>query len=373
MKYLSYIAKRTFYGANKAEFVNYPLFVKPADLKLHKDSVQQAGITRLIGKIANGTYKRNRSSCLCGKTDATLDEVISRLEMHGIGLEVLLCRKCGLIRSADVFDVQSNADYYTHEYREILSGGRNIVEEFFTSQLDRGTSFVDILTRTGVIQDIESVVEIGCGSGGVLYPLHSIGKKVSGYDYDNDYLEYGRNKGMEMFRVGEESNSIPLIPPDLMILSHVVEHFLDPKKELSQYIEKVKPGKYVLIEVPGIFCSSARRELHGYPVRYFQLAHVIQFFYREYLEVFYKAFGLEIIYGDETATFVLKKPLHWEPKIIGDIFSDDLSKYPALIDAYLKETFFDYSYRPNKENIIWFCTSMLESIGLRKTIKRLVR
>ncbi len=373
MTYLNYIAKRLVYGSKKADFVNYPLFVKPADLKLHTDSLQQTGIVRLISKIENGTYKRNKSGCLCGNRDTRLDEVISRLEMHGIELEVLLCRKCGLIRSADVFDAQSNAEYYRHEYREILHGGSNVVEEFFTSQLVRGTSFLNILTRTRIIQEIESVMEIGCGSGGVLYPFHSIGKKVSGYDYDNDYLEYGRNKGMEMFCLEENASSIPQTAPDLLILSHVVEHFLNPKQELTQCIEKVKPGKYLLIEVPGIFCSSTKRELHGYPVRYFQLAHVIQFFYRDYLEIFYSAFGLEIIYGDETATFLLKKPLHWEPRVPGDIFNDTLTRYPALIDAYLKDTFFDYRYCLDRENMIWFCTSMLERIGLRKAIKRLVQ
>jgi len=372
MTYLNYMAKRLFYGAKKAEFVKYPFFVKPADLKLHEDSVRQPGIMRLISKIESGTYKRSRSGCLCGNSDVRLDEVISRLEMHAINLEVLLCRKCGLIRSADVFDAQSNAGYYRHEYREILSGGRNVVEEFFASQLDRGTSFIDILNRSRVIQEIESVVEIGCGSGGVLYPFHSMGKKVSGYDYDNDYLEYGRSKGMEMVCLGENSSSIPQTAPDLLILSHVVEHFLEPKRELTEHIERVKPGKYLLIEVPGVFCSSTKGKLHGYPVRYFQFAHVIQFFYREYLEIFYKAFGLEIIYGDETATFVLKKPLHWQPIVPGDIFSDELSRYPALIDAYLKETFFDYCYRPDRENMIWFCTAMLERIGLRRTIKKLL-
>jgi SAM-dependent methyltransferase len=373
MKYLNYIAKRLLFGTSKAEFVNYPLFSKPADLKLHEDFFRQPGISRLVGKVENGTYKRVRNDCLCGNGDVRLNEVISRLDMHAISLEVLLCRKCGLIRSAKVFDVQSNADYYKLEYRDIHSGGRTLVEEYFESQLDRGNRFLEILNRTAVAHDIETVAEIGCGSGGILYPFHSISKKVTGYDYDDDYLEYGRSKGMEMVCIGENSSAIPHAPPDLLILSHVVEHFLNPKKEFMQYVGKLKAGKYLLVEVPGIFCSSTKRKLYGYPVRHFQIAHVFQFFYREYLEIFYKAFGLEIIYGDETATFVLRKPLQWEPTVPGDIFSDELRKYPALIDAYLKETFFDYRYGLSRENIVWFFSSTLERMGLRKVIKRSLR
>lgn len=372
MTYLHYLFKRLLYGTSKAQFVNFPLFMKPADLKLHQDAVKRPGIARLLGKIQNGTYKRIKNDCLCGNTAPEMDEVISRLEMHAIDLQVLLCRKCGLIRSADVFDEASNADYYRNEYREILHGGNDVIEDFFTSQLDRGSHFLRILEKTGVIGEIESVVEIGCGSGGILYPFHRIGKKVSGYDYDDDYLEFGRTRGMEMICVGESSAAIPYGSPDLLILSHVVEHFLNPTKELLRYIEKVKAGKLLLIEVPGIFCEVTKRELHGYPSRYFQLAHVFQFFYRDYLEIFYKALGLQIIYGDETATFVLRKPLNWQATVPDNIFSDELSAYPALIDRYLKETFFDYRYRPDKANILWMCSSLLELIGVRRRIKRLL-
>jgi SAM-dependent methyltransferase len=373
MKYFSYIVKRLLFGASKSDFVSYPLFSKPADLKLHADHVRQPGALRLTAKLENGTYKKHRNNCLCGNTDVRLDELISRLDMHAIRLEVLLCRKCGLIRSADVFDMQSNADYYKLEYREIHSGGKSRVEEYFESQLDRGNRFLDILNRSGVIHEIDSIAEIGCGGGGILYPFHSISKKVFGYDYDNDYLEYGRSKGMEMFCIGENPGSIPHAPPDLLILSHVVEHFINPKKELMDYIGKIKPGKYLLVEVPGLFCLSTKKKLYGYPVRYFQIAHVFQFFYREYLEIFYKAFGLEILYGDETATFVLRKPLNWEGTVPGEIFNDELRKYPALVDAYMKEAFFDFCYGPSRENMIWIFSSMLERMGLREAIKNLVR
>jgi hypothetical protein len=373
MKYFNYLARRLLFGTRKAELVKYPLFSKPADLKLHEEFLRQPGVERLIGKIKNGTYKRARNDCLCGNRNAGLDEIISRLDMHAISLEVLLCRKCGLIRSAYVFDVESNADYYKYEYREIHTGGRTLVEEYFKSQLDRGNRFLEVLGKIAVLHEIESVAEIGCGSGGILYPFHSIGKKVTGYDYDNDYLEYGRSKGMDMICIRDDSSAIPQAPPDLLILSHVLEHFLNPKKEFMRYVEKVKAGKYLLVEVPGIFCLSTKGELYGYPVRYFQIAHVFQFFYRRHLEIFYKAFGLEIIYGDETATFLLRKPLHWEPTPPGSIFSDDLREYPALVDAYLKEAFFDYRYVPSRENIGWLFSRILEQIGLRKAIKGLLR
>ena len=373
MKYLAYQTQRVLRFLTKANCVRYPLFENPADLKLSKNIFQQSGIQRLLGKLKNGDYIRLENPCLCGNSDRSQDELISRMDMHAIDLNVLLCWKCGLIRSADAFDIRSNASYYKCEYREIHSGGISCVEDYFDSQLDRGSSFLDILNRTGVIHELESIAEIGCGSGGVLHPFHLIGKQVSGYDYDDEFLQFGRNKGMHMVCLGENSRPNLHFAPDLLILSHVIEHFLNPRVELMQLIGQIKPGKYLIAEVPGVFALSTRKALRGYPVRYFQIAHVIQFFYREYLDVFYRAFGLEIIYGDETATFVLRKPLAWEPRTPGDIYADKLARYPSLIDRYIKDTYFDYRYGFNRDNFHWYVSSMLDRLGLRGAVKKLVR
>lgn len=373
MTYLTYLLKRLLFKANKADFVQYPLFVKPEDLNIHLGKIQRSAVTRLIQKLEEGSYIKNKNSCLCGNTDGNLDELISRIDMHGIPLDVLLCRKCGLIRSAEVFDQQSNADYYRYEYRDIISGGSQQVEKFFTAQLERGDSFLKILGAVEVMNDIDSVMEIGCGSGGVLYPFHCAGKMVCGFDYDNEYLDYGRAKGMDLFCLEKDDALYQQTAPDLLILSHVFEHFLNPEEELIRCITKVKPGKYLLIEVPGIFSVDTRNILYGYPVRYFQIAHVVQFFYHDFLERFFRTLGLEIVYGDETATFVLKKPLHWSPKVSNGFYGEELAKYPAQIDAYLKETYFDFRYRPDVNKAKWFIVNLLEKLGLRERVSRCLK
>lgn len=84
--------------------------------------------------------------------------------------------------------------------------------------------------------EICSVAEVGCGAGGCLLPFKfkEVGMMVSGYDYDYDYLEYGKSMGLSLYygdfyQLSEDNHF------DLIILNHVFEYFLDPITEISLY------------------------------------------------------------------------------------------------------------------------------------------
>jgi len=108
-------------------------------------------------------------------------QVIANVDMHAIPLNVV-CARMRLDRSADVFDSALPTQTY---YRHSNTGSSTMVtiaeiETYFNSQLNRGASFVKISASLDMDQ-IGSVVEIGCGGGGVLYPFHLAGKKASGF------------------------------------------------------------------------------------------------------------------------------------------------------------------------------------------------
>ena len=69
---------------------------------------------------------------------------------------------------------------------------------------------------------------MGTGGGWILYPYYLAGFNVIGCDYDINYLEYGRKKGMNLIK-----GSIPElidrgIKADYLILNQVLEHVDNP-------------------------------------------------------------------------------------------------------------------------------------------------
>ena len=373
MVFIKYLLKNIPpFKCSKAKFVDFPLFTTDLELRNALDNTQKTAINELIFKIRNGEYRRLENKCFCGNENKNLDILVSKFDMHGIPLDILFCKNCGLIRSAEIFDQKSNDIYYTYDYRNIHSGENYSVEKYFYDQTERGKCFLNILNANNLLNKINVVAEIGCGSGGVLYPFFVEGKETFGFDYDEQYIQYGINKGMKLFRPDEVDEKTYISSADILILSHVMEHFLCPIQEMLNIIEILRDGSYLLVEVPGVFCENTRRILYGYPIRYFQISHVIQYFYYEYLCLFYSELGLEIIYGDETATFITRKPAGWEKRDIKNIYSNRLSSYPALIENILKETYFDYKYRPDMFKVKKYIIYFLEIIGIKNFIKKML-
>ena len=119
---------------------------------------------------------------------------------------------------------------------------------------------------------------------------------------------------------------------DLVILNHVLEHFVNPINELKTILPKIKLGGYLYIEVPGIYSLYG---IWGSPLLYFQNAHVYYYF-KAFLEELVKAFNLKVIYGDERCTFICQKESEIIPNI-KSVYNDSLSQYVEKNAKYLMD------------------------------------
>lgn len=261
--------------------------------------VQTNVVSQINAALKDGSLNTRKNTCVCGSHKDTF--VISGCDRYGMNIPQVLCRECGLVRSGLVFTDESNDLFYQKYYRKLYNANES-VEQYFKKQCNRGEHFVELLSNLQILDKIETVAEIGCGSGGVLFPLFKIGKNVRGYDYDESFLEYGKIKGLNLYQEdfyrSVENNSI-----DLVIASHVVEHFTNPLDGIVRLLQKVKVGGYFVMEVPGLYWFPPS----GFnPLTNFQNAHVIQYFYKDYLEFLFQTLGVEILYGDERCTFICR-------------------------------------------------------------------
>lgn len=230
-------------------FEKYPVIKISADQKKKIELYNKA--------IRDGIYKFEEVSCnLCGSNQK---KVLFRNDRYGIDQNTVICMKCGLLYSSPRLTSSSVEKFYrSDEYRNIYEGesiqeiflGRykNAFSYKFTSFNHRKyteLSFVDFLNETGIA--FNSVCEVGTGGGTNLIPFTIMGKEVTGIDYSEKLIDLGRKKGINIFQGSIEDMDKSY---DLVILIHVLEHFLNPVEQIKKL--RNYTNRYLFVEIPGM-------------------------------------------------------------------------------------------------------------------------
>lgn len=348
----------------------FPLYRKDDKAIISLSKYQQESLDKLLRAINVGDLKLVKNDCLCKNNHPENDIIVSEKDRYGIPCASVLCSKCGLIRSDKIFDEHSNNLFYEKFYRDLYVGQHNPDDKFFYDQVVRGEKFLSLINKNNILNNISSVVEIGCGSGGIIYPFYKENKKCKGFDYNDDYLNLGRKFGLNLV-LGDWNNYLEDDSTDLIIISHVMEHFANPIKEINDIIKKIKPGKYLLVEVPGIFYIN---KIYLDLIFYLQNAHVYNF-YKKYLNVFFEKLGLEVLYGDERCTFLLKKPENWVKNDIESVYDNSLKSCSVLVSNYLLKTNNLYNKFKYLSFYYWknFFYLILDKMRMIKIIQKVIR
>lgn len=290
---------------------NLPLFKNDGESFFVVDHTKAPALERLKQKIATGEYAHEPIACVCGKEADAEDVLLAEKDMWGVPLETIVCKACGLIRSRTIFEPGAMQAFYEQEYKSIYYNSTAPNERLFNGQRQRGAGFLALLQAQQLLAEVERVFDCGCGMGGTLFPFKAQGKQVSGCDFGTAFITYGQDKGLDLYHGSLDIQKTPPNSQDLVILAHVMEHFSDIETELQSVIALVAPGKFLLVEVPGLYANDPYK---NYPAWHLQKGHVVNFFYKDFLHNFFSGLGLEVVYGDERCTFICRKPLDYSPR-----------------------------------------------------------
>ena len=107
-----------------------------------------------------------------------------------------------------------------------------------------------------------SMLDIGCGSGRLMYVARRAGWEVKGLELSEKMAQYVRNQLDEDVVVADfldvEASKISDVPFDLICLRHVLEHLPDCLSAMRKLRELLKPGGHILIEIPNVESISKR-------------------------------------------------------------------------------------------------------------------
>lgn len=185
---------------------------------------------------------------------------------------VVACSGCGFVYADTPGSAGSYERYYAefshYEDPAIATGGGE--QAFDRQRLAETASWI----AAKVAAD-SRVLDIGCGNGGLLLALREQGfSRLTGMDPSSACVARLQERGFAAIhgRLGDDPLGAEQF--DLIILSHVLEHLLDPRSALSSLRKRLAPGGRVYAETP----DAARYvEFPSVPYYYFDSEHINHF------------------------------------------------------------------------------------------------
>ena len=182
---------------------------------------------------------------LCG---SKLVEIISLKDRNGNYLKTVICKRCGLIWNDSRPSDEQIQEFYSKEYRKEYKGIKKPKKKHLyrdaKSAMKRYSFFKEILAKN------DSVLDIGAGSGVVVYCLRKLGVNAQGIEPDENHARYAR-EGLHVPVItgfAQEINDKESI--HIVTMHHVLEHMNDPLAELKNIWLILKENGFLIIEVP---------------------------------------------------------------------------------------------------------------------------
>jgi 2-polyprenyl-3-methyl-5-hydroxy-6-metoxy-1,4-benzoquinol methylase len=257
---------------------------------------QQLARQSFNNALRDGLLREIEVGCpVCGEQEFKHFCTVDRI---GLKVQSVMCTRCPTLYSRKRLDELSLAVFYSTFYREMYTGSSVPTASWFEEQVSSGRRILNQLAELGVTRQELSgkrILEVGCGSGGILIPFTEIGAEVVGIDFDDTYMVAGRNRGLNLIdRSIYEFQSDKKF--DLIILKDVLEHLPDLDLVLQKLKSLLSEAGKVYIQVP----TFEGLEFLGYKndyLRYFQNAHIVHFSEASLNYLFSKN-GFDTVYSD---------------------------------------------------------------------------
>lgn len=189
-----------------------------------------------------------------------------------------LCLYCGLVFMSPHMDEEELDKFYNAEYRMIYQGVEGPTQDDLDIQRARAKHLTEIALSQ--ITDLKLHLDIGCSSGVLMEEMSAYYNCQSmGVEPSEAYRSFCIDRGLDVIRTLDEYSAQAIELFDIVTMSHVVEHLVDPVDYLSKLrSEFMHPGGYLLVEVPNLYGHNC-----------FEIAHNFSFSSQSLVEVLHKA------------------------------------------------------------------------------------
>lgn len=229
-------------------------------------------------------------------------------------------------------------NYYTHseQLRQTAGENRRLLDRLrmrLAWSCDRGVELDDAWFRSRLAAG-GTICDLGCGSGALLARLAQIGFDVTGVEPDPNALAVASRRIPKVFPGTAEDLPSELQAQrfDCLVMSHVLEHTLDPRRAVENAAGLLNAGGLLVIETPNNEAEGLRRSAMLWP--WLDVPRHLNFFTGSSLRRLCEAVGLRVE-GLEYRGYARQFGERWinRERSIRDIFLEKGDAQTALPSA----------------------------------------
>ena len=208
---------------------------------------------------------------LCGgRSSSHLVSGYDRIHPEEKDFEYSRCDSCGLVFLNPLPTPEEIPSFYPREYvPHQLSRVRNktgflnrfAVRNYYGAESLHRSSVLRRFVRwfsSRIMRDLCEahgacrLLDVGCGSGGLMERHRDLGWTVCGIELSPNACEACRSRGLEVHPGTVLDAPLAGRQFDVILLSHVIEHVLDPVGLLRKMREFIAPGGRIILRTPNI-------------------------------------------------------------------------------------------------------------------------
>lgn len=198
------------------------------------------------------------NSCpLCGASYESQFVVTTHVYGRNSGVAFFHCHQCDVRYQYPRLTHEEESQFYEAEFEKFMDtrsgerGGWLRVEEHI--KVNEPTRLRRMKYLTPYLRDSAKILEVGCSSGFMLYPLIQSGYPSMGIEPSGIFSQFIEDRGLRNFRsLDDLLEKMPTSRFDLIIHFFVLEHISEPVSFLRKQLTCLNRGGSIIFEVPNV-------------------------------------------------------------------------------------------------------------------------
>jgi SAM-dependent methyltransferase len=189
------------------------------------------------------------------------------------------CKSCDIRYQYPGLTLQEQAHFYSAEFEAFMAnragpgGGWLKAEEHILA--NENTRLRRMAYINPNLPETSTVLEVGCSSGFMLYPLAEEGYICTGIEPSGLFGQFVRSRGLTVFKSLDQLHAIlPNLRFDIIMHFFVLEHIIEPLEFLNAQLSLLNPGGKLIFEIPNV--ADPLRSVYDIPAFerfYWSVAH----------------------------------------------------------------------------------------------------